>query len=109
LHPQTACQPCHSLPLSSLTPLPPLQPEHITKGYVPRLAVARLPGSYINHYVANGGVVVPKFGYPTDELAVQALQTAYPDRKVVSVPTGTREILLNAGNVHCITQQHVAA
>jgi agmatine/peptidylarginine deiminase len=43
------------------------QPEHITKGYVPRLANARLPGSYINHYCANGGVVVPQFGYPTGE------------------------------------------
>lgn len=36
------------------------------------------------------------------------LQKAYgPDCKVVGVPGGTREVLLNAGNVHCITQQHV--
>jgi agmatine deiminase len=81
----------------------------VAKGYVPREACARLPGSYINHYVANGGVVVPSFGYPTDALALQALQRAYPDRKVVQVPGGTREPVLNAGNVHCITQQHVAA
>jgi agmatine deiminase len=85
-----------------------LQPEHITKGYVPRLANARLPGSYINHYCANGGVVVPQFGYPTDQQAIDALQSAYgPGYKVVGVPGGTREVLLNAGNVHCITQQHV--
>lgn len=84
------------------------QPEHITKGYVPRLACARLPGSYINHYCANGGVVVPQFGYPTDQQAIDVLQAAYgPGYKVVGVPGGTREILLNAGNVHCITQQHV--
>ncbi len=76
---------------------------------MPRKAGARLPGSYINHYVANGGVVVPAFGYHTDALALEALQRAYPDRKVVSVPGGTREPVLNAGNVHCITQQHVAA
>jgi agmatine/peptidylarginine deiminase len=44
-----------------------LQPDHIARGYVPRLANARLPGSYINHYCANGGVVVPQFGYPTGE------------------------------------------
>ena len=86
------------------------QPEHITKGYVPRLANARLPGSYINHYCANGGVVVPQFGYPTDQQAIDALQKAYgPGYKVVGVPGGTREVLLNAGNVHCITQQHVLA
>ena len=85
-----------------------LQPEHITKGYVPRLPVARLPGSYINHYCANGGVVVPQFGYPTDQQAIDVLKAAYgPGRKVVGVPGGTREVLLNAGNVHCITQQHV--
>lgn len=35
------------------------------------------------------------------------LQKAYPDRKIVPV-LNTREVLLNAGNVHCITQQHVA-
>lgn len=76
----------------------PLQPEHITKGYVPRLANARLPGSYINHYCANGGVVVPQFGYPTDQQAIDALQKAYgPGYKVVGVPGGTREVLLNAG------------
>jgi agmatine/peptidylarginine deiminase len=44
-----------------------LQPKHISKGYVPRLANARLPGSYINHYCANGGVVAPQFGYHTGE------------------------------------------
>lgn len=89
-------------------PEPGKQPEHITKGYVPRLACARLPGSYINHYCANGGVVVPQFGYATDQQAIDVLQEAYgPSYKVVGVPGGTREVLLNAGNVHCITQQHV--
>ncbi|GBF92539.1 agmatine deiminase [Raphidocelis subcapitata] len=87
-----------------------IDPEHITKGYVPRLANARLPGSYINHYCANGGAVVPQFGYPTDQQAIDVLQKAYgPGYKVVGVPGGTREVLLNAGNVHCITQQHVLA
>ena len=97
-------------PLPDLTALPPPQPEHIAKGYVPREAGARLPGSYINHYCANGGVVVPQFGYPTDQQAIDVLQAAYgPSYKVVGVPGGTREVLLNAGNVHCITQQHVLA
>lgn len=58
-------------PLPVLVPLLFIvQPEHITKGYVPRLANARLPGSYINHYCANGGVVVPQFGYPTGTVEV---------------------------------------
>eukprot|EP00878_Enallax_costatus_P012741 GHUV01013305.1.p1 GENE.GHUV01013305.1~~GHUV01013305.1.p1 ORF type:complete len:444 (+),score=149.21 GHUV01013305.1:397-1728(+) len=74
-----------------------IDPEHIAKGYVPRLANARLLGSYINHYCANGGVVVPQFGYPTDQQAIDVLQKAYgPDYRVVGVPGGTREVLLNA-------------
>eukprot|EP00775_Hariotina_reticulata_P010757 gene10757-10913_t len=56
-----------------------IDPEHITKGYVPRLANARLPGSYINHYCANGGAVVPQFGYPTDQQAIDVLQEALPE------------------------------
>lgn len=87
-----------------------LQPEHIEKGYCPRIAGERLPASYINHYVANGGVVVPRFGgYSADRdaEAVRIFQEAYgPDRKVVNVYS--REVLLNAGNVHCITQQNPA-
>ena len=87
-----------------------MQPDHIDLGYCPRIPGERLPASYINHYVANGGVVVPKFGgYSADRdaEAVRILQKAYgPDRKVVSV--ASREVLLNAGNVHCITQQNPA-
>ena len=30
------------------------QPDHIEKGYVPRIAGERLPATYINHYTANG-------------------------------------------------------
>ena len=85
-----------------------MQPEHIEKGYCPRIPGERLPASYINHYVANGGVVVPSFGgfsRDRDAEAVRILKRAYgPSRKVVSV--SSREVLLNAGNVHCITQQN---
>jgi agmatine deiminase len=42
----------------------------------------------------------------SDEMALEIIQKAYPDRKVVGVYS--REVLLNAGNVHCITQQWVA-
>ena len=39
-----------------------VQPDHIKKGYCPRLPGVRMPATYINHYAANGGVVVPQFG-----------------------------------------------
>ncbi|CAL8460755.1 g286 [Coccomyxa elongata] len=87
-----------------------VDPEHIAKGYCPRLPGVRMPATYINHYAANGGVVVPQFGgiaAETDRLAIETLQQAYgPDYKVVGVKS--REVLLNAGNIHCITQQWVA-
>ena len=36
--------------------VPGLQPDHIEKGYVPRIAGERLPATYINHYTANGAL-----------------------------------------------------
>ena len=47
--------------------------------------------------------MVPGFGDPNDEKAVQTLKECFPDREIVQIPA--REILLGGGNVHCITQQ----
>jgi len=63
----------------------------------------RLPASYVNFYIANGAVVVPTFGDPHDEDALESLQRLFPQRKVVGVHS--REILLGGGNIHCIVQQ----
>ncbi|PNH00858.1 putative agmatine deiminase, partial [Tetrabaena socialis] len=78
-----------------------VHPDHIKKGYVPRIPGERLAASYINHYIANGGIVCPQFGgeqSKSDELALEVLSNAYPGRKVVGVHS--RDVLLNAGNVH---------
>ncbi|NMC54267.1 MAG: agmatine deiminase [Chloroflexi bacterium] len=72
-------------------------------GTLPRNAGDRLAGSYINFYIANGGVVMPIFDDPHDQLAMDALGKLFPGRKVVGV--NAREILLGGGNIHCITQQ----
>ncbi|KAK9839409.1 hypothetical protein WJX81_000485 [Elliptochloris bilobata] len=92
-----------------------VHPDHVKLGYVRHVDSERLPASYINHYIANGGAVIPQFGGPglerateTDAKALEVLQAAYgPERKVVGVKLP--EILLNAGNIHCITQQQPAA
>jgi len=68
-----------------------------------RQAGERLPASYINFYIPNGGIVAPSFGDPHDEPALAKLRELFPDRKVVTVPA--REILLGGGCIHCIVQQ----
>lgn len=67
----------------------------------------RLAGSYVNFYLANGGVIVPLLDQRTDSEALRRLGRIFPERKVVGVPA--REILLGGGNIHCITQQIPAA
>ena len=66
----------------------------------------RMAASYINFYIANGGIVMPGFDDPADRAARDAIQALYPDRRVVQIPS--REILLGGGNIHCITQQQPA-
>jgi agmatine deiminase len=72
-------------------------------GTQPRNAGDRMAASYVNFYLCNGGLILPTFDDPHDKQALEALQKALPDRKVVGVPA--REILLGGGNIHCITQQ----
>lgn len=73
------------------------------EGTLPREEGDRLAGSYINFYMANGAAIVPVFGDPYDQPALQKLAELIPEREIVPVPA--REILLGGGNIHCITQQ----
>ncbi len=67
----------------------------------------RLAGSYINFYIANGGIIVPQFNDEQDLKACQKLAKLMPQHEVVGIYA--REILLGGGNIHCITQQQPAA
>jgi agmatine deiminase len=73
------------------------------EGSQPREPGSRLAGSYINFYIANGGVIVPTFNDPHDETALATLRRFFPECKIVGLPA--REVLLGGGNIHCITQQ----
>jgi agmatine deiminase len=59
--------------------------------------------SYINHYVANGVVVLCAFDDPHDAVAAEILAEAYPGRAVELVDA--RDIFAFGGGIHCITQQ----
>ena len=72
-------------------------------GTLARPAGTRLAGSYVNFYIANGGLVVPIFEDKYDQPALATLQALFPERRVIGIPG--REILLGGGNIHCITQQ----
>ena len=62
--------------------------------------------SYINFYIANGGIVMPRFGIDRDEDARKNLAALFPDREVVQVDLS--DIAIGGGGIHCITQQQPA-
>jgi agmatine deiminase len=76
-------------------------------GTYPRQAGDRMAASYVNFYIANGGIVAPIFNAPQDEPALDLLRRSFPQREVVGI--FAREILLGGGNIHCITQQQPQA
>jgi agmatine deiminase len=63
----------------------------------------RLPCSYGNFYIANKSVIVPTFRSPKDEKAMDIIQQAFPDRKVVGIDS--TDIIWGLGSFHCLSQQ----
>ena len=59
-------------------PLPWPAPKYIGR--------QRLPTSYANFYIVNGGVIVPTFGDAADAQACEILATCFPDREIVPLP-----------------------
>ncbi len=59
--------------------------------------------AYANIVLVNGGVIVGTGGYPEDEVAVDVLAKAFPDRKVIEVPGAMFSYA--GGGPHCTTMQ----
>jgi agmatine deiminase len=66
----------------------------------------RLPASYANFYIANGGVIMPSFGCPADDAAAAILAQLFPGRRVARIPS--TDLVWGLGAIHCLTQQHPA-
>jgi len=63
----------------------------------------RLPATYANFLIINGAVLLPVYGSPKDEVAVQKLQQAFPDREIVGI--NCLPLLQQHGSLHCLTMQ----
>ena len=62
--------------------------------------------SYVNFYIANNGIVAPKYGTATDERIRELLTRVFPDHEIVMVDINA--IATGGGGIHCITQQQPA-
>ena len=63
----------------------------------------QLAASYVNFYICNAGILVPQFGDINDSVAVEVLQHAFPDKKII--PIHATQLIVGGGNIHCLTQQ----
>lgn len=79
-----------------LVPLPMSEPLYLDD--------YRLPASYANFLIVNGGVLLPGAGSPKDEVARKRLQEVFPDREVVVIDC--RALLSGHGSLHCVTMNY---
>ncbi|HUJ03746.1 MAG TPA: agmatine deiminase family protein [Rhizomicrobium sp.] len=62
--------------------------------------------SYVNFYLANGGVVMPAFDDAHDERARETIAQCFPGRDILQIDA--LDIVEGGGGIHCITQQEPA-
>ena len=63
----------------------------------------RLPATYANFLFVNGALLVPTYGVPSDEVALERLRKALPELTVVGVDS--RALIYQHGSLHCATMQ----
>ncbi len=64
----------------------------------------RLPATYANFLIINGAVLVPFYGSPKDDLAVQILQPWFRERNIIGIDS--RALIKQHGSLHCMAMQY---
>jgi agmatine deiminase len=80
----------------TLVPLPWPQPKYNAEGQ-------RLPATYANFLIINDAVLLPTYEDPADEIAIERLQTCFPQRTIVPIPC--LPLIHQYGSLHCVTMQ----
>ena len=62
-----------------------------------------IPASYMNFYIGNAAVIVPIYGRPNDQAALDTLTPFFPGRDIVGLRSDA--ILSGGGSFHCCSQQ----
>lgn len=62
--------------------------------------------SYVNSYLCNGGVVMPRYNTWSDGAAREVFQDLFPSADIAMVDIA--DIAVGGGGIHCITQQEPA-
>ncbi|HEX7578965.1 MAG TPA: agmatine deiminase family protein [Thermoanaerobaculia bacterium] len=65
-----------------------------------------MAASYVNFYIANTTVIIPRYGAPADSDALRRVGNLFPGRRAVGVPA--KDLLAGGGALHCISQQQPA-
>ncbi len=63
----------------------------------------RLPATYANFLFVNGGLIVPTYAQSSDEVVLERLRQALPDREIIGVDC--RTLIRQHGSLHCATMQ----
>ncbi len=63
----------------------------------------RLPATYANFLIINRAVLVPTYGVPQDQKALEILRGCFPDREIVGLDC--RPLIYQHGSLHCVTMQ----
>jgi agmatine deiminase len=63
--------------------------------------------SYVNSYICNGAVIMPRYNLPEDDIVREIFEEHLPYRRVVQVEIPS--IAIGGGGIHCITQQEPVA